>query len=507
MLGHLTLQLQQRSEMEGPTTSARPCRILLVQGALAEIVKITVRTDDDNGHQTFLDQLRRSVKRVQLLENNDMWVKDRDFPDVPILLTSWPEFLAANENPAKVRIDISSEAPAEPHTNGRTVGQKQSRSHFPSEISNLRRKRTPTSTNFVQPQLTDTAKDSHDVAESMNRSVTFLSGNFEDSKVPRKLPINSIPWAQPFGSSTGNTPLRIFLVRHGESETNVDHHVYDTTADHAVKLTPRGKKMAEDAGRYLRNFLTRTFGSKRNVDHHIRMYVSPFRRTRETAEGLIRSLNDCGEQWIDSVRESTLLAEQDWGAKEGTGRVAEEKYREELERNNIKSKCGGRFWCRMPNGESPFDVCLRISAFFPDLLMAANVETAERRAVKTVIVVSHGITIRSFLTNWCRYSPEWFQESVNPPNCSIQLVEDQHDQGYVFGGWNLKTPIDQPLDVVPLARNPDPQHSRWSMFLNQAASADRQDLERALKPSKIEDESPRTNPTSAHPAHRFPPPE
>jgi broad specificity phosphatase PhoE len=245
--------------------------------------------------------------------------------------------------------------------------------------------------------------------------------------------------------------------------------------------------MAEESGRALRNYLKRTFGSKRDVDHHIRMYVSPFRRTRETAEGLIRSLNDCNEQWVDSVRESTLLAEQDLGAKEGMGRLADEKYREEFERINIKVKHGGRFWCRMPNGESAFDVCHRISAFFPDVLMAANVETAERKPVKTVIVVSHGITIRAFLTNWCRYSPEWFNASTNPPNCSIQLIEDQHDKGYFFGGWNMDTHIERPLDVFPLARSADPQHARWSMFLNQAASADRRDLDRVHPPSAIDD--------------------
>lgn len=299
---------------------------------------------------------------------------------------------------------------------------------------------------------------------------------------------NTVPWAdRSFGSrSASHTPLRIFLVRHGESETNVDAAIYDTTPDHAVKLTERGKRQAEEAGRYLRNFLTRTFGSKKNVDHHVRMYVSPFRRTRETAEGLIRSLNDCGEQWVDSVRESALLAEQDWGAKEGTGRLAEEKYQDELKRLEIKRKDHGAFWCRMPNGESAFDVCHRISAFFPDLLMAANVETVERRAVKTVIVVSHGITIRAFLTNWCRYSPEWFAGSRNPPNCSVQLLQDQQDCGYLFGGWDRATPFDRPLDVFPLARNQDPQHARWSMFLNQAASADRRDLDRAPHPSDTE---------------------
>ena len=43
-------------------------------------------------------------------------------------------------------------------------------------------------------------------------------------------------------------PQRIVLVRHGESEGNVDETIYERVPDHALELTWRGRKQAEATG-------------------------------------------------------------------------------------------------------------------------------------------------------------------------------------------------------------------------------------------------------------------
>lgn len=48
--------------------------------------------------------------------------------------------------------------------------------------------------------------------------------------------------------------MRIFLVRHGESEGNVGSNVYKTKADHAIELSPTGREQANGAGRFLANW-------------------------------------------------------------------------------------------------------------------------------------------------------------------------------------------------------------------------------------------------------------
>ncbi|CEM05605.1 unnamed protein product [Vitrella brassicaformis CCMP3155] len=52
-----------------------------------------------------------------------------------------------------------------------------------------------------------------------------------------------------------NMPKRVILVRHAESEGNVNAEVYTVTPDHLINLTPRGWEQAREAGRALRRIV------------------------------------------------------------------------------------------------------------------------------------------------------------------------------------------------------------------------------------------------------------
>ena len=80
---------------------------------------------------------------------------------------------------------------------------------------------------------------------------------------------------------------------------------------------------------------------------------------------------------------------------------------------------GGRFWAKVPLGESRFDVCLRMKQFFGTIH-----RDAKRHGINTVVIVSHGVTIRAFMTMWLHLSPEWFEVEPNPRNTSIRLIEN-----------------------------------------------------------------------------------
>ncbi|KAF3531686.1 hypothetical protein DY000_02043877 [Brassica cretica] len=51
-------------------------------------------------------------------------------------------------------------------------------------------------------------------------------------------------------------PKRIILVRHGESEGNLDTSAYATTPDHKIQLTESGLLQAREAGARLRSLLS-----------------------------------------------------------------------------------------------------------------------------------------------------------------------------------------------------------------------------------------------------------
>eukprot|EP00759_Apiculatamorpha_spiralis_P014135 PhF_6_TR20838/c0_g1_i1/m.30009 len=271
--------------------------------------------------------------------------------------------------------------------------------------------------------------------------------------------------------------VRILLVRHGQSEANVLKSVYNSKPDHAIELTPRGKEMARGAGTFLRTWLQETYGSKANVGHHVRMWVSPFTRTRQTAEEVLSVLNplaspegsaDC---WVDSVRESIFLAEQDFGVFEGQQQPQQQqpemslsgssKFEYEQERNKLKERFLGQFWARNPQGESVFDVCVRLSGLVADIINDVVMPDPERPRIQTVIIVSHGNTLRGFLTSWCRLSPEWFATTKSPRNCSIQLIEGRDNKGYIFPGYEK-----QELKVAEMpAFTEDPRAAHWNSFL------------------------------------------
>jgi broad specificity phosphatase PhoE len=310
---------------------------------------------------------------------------------------------------------------------------------------------------------------------TMSRATTFL-GSSAMVRLPSRHSdthdiTNSVPRACSENSnttsahSTSSDRVRIFLVRHGESEGNVNPGIYKTVPDHAIPLTQNGCIMAQDAGRFLKRYLDEHDCSKAQLGHHVRLLVSPYERTRQTAENLLKTLNDKtqakSERWVDSVKELPCLAEQDFGLCEGEGELARQKYQQELERITLQREHRGKFWSRFPHGESPFDVAVRMSGALSEIVVGCTTATSSRTNIRTFIVVSHGITIRALISAWCGKSPEWLSDSLNPPNCSVQLINDTEYCGYIYGGVERGAAV----DASTIRVDSDPRRDAWEEHL------------------------------------------
>ena len=75
---------------------------------------------------------------------------------------------------------------------------------------------------------------------------------------------------------------RIFLIRHGQSLGNQDHTQHAIMPDHAIPLTEEGKRQVECARKVLEDWFNA--GQFDDDYKNIRMWVSPYERTRETAQ-------------------------------------------------------------------------------------------------------------------------------------------------------------------------------------------------------------------------------
>ncbi len=211
--------------------------------------------------------------------------------------------------------------------------------------------------------------------------------------------------------------MHIFLIRHGESLANIGENYEKRLPDHLVCLSERGLKQASKQGEWLAQYC-----KDKNIDlSRARIWRSPYQRTRQTSEQFNKFLK------IEDIKEDITLIEQQFGLfdsipKSEWGDKCELEFDEYL--RQVQNQ--GKFYARLPLGESPFDVAIRIHQF-----MGTIHRDYQKTGVDTLFIFTHGTTLRTFLMRWFHYSPEWYQSEKNPKNCWIREIIDDNDLGYI----------------------------------------------------------------------------
>lgn len=213
--------------------------------------------------------------------------------------------------------------------------------------------------------------------------------------------------------------MKLFLIRHGESMQNTKENYSIGLPDHKVYLSENGRNQANLAGAYLKSYL-----EEKQIDiSKSTLWVSPYTRTRETAKIINEHLG------ITDIKEDITLIEQRYGLfSDKEIEVLKKLYPEEFAFYDKYYQNDGKFYAKMPQGESPYDVALRTKQFL---------ETIFRDDADPLFIVSHGTTIRTIVMNWFHHSPEWFNAEPNMENCSIRLInsiDKKSTDEYIYGG-------------------------------------------------------------------------
>lgn len=282
-----------------------------------------------------------------------------------------------------------------------------------------------------------------------------------DSRLPRSEPCHRSGATPP---DYRMLPLRIVLIRHAESEGNVDNVAYTYLPDNKVPLTRQGWDQALRAGERLGELCRGDAAPPR-----LFFYTSPYLRSKQTYEAVAEAFP---EDAVLGCQEEVQLREQDFGNFQDL----EGKQREKAERLRF-----GRFfyrwvsgpccapvcWCwtivgegkveegkvgedsavdrareglalstaepsaahlpslrhvlRFPNGESGADVYDRMTIFEDHLVRDIN---AGRFGTDcTLVLVTHGLALRIFLMRWFHWTVDEFLRVFNPPNAEPLVLE------------------------------------------------------------------------------------
>lgn len=214
-------------------------------------------------------------------------------------------------------------------------------------------------------------------------------------------------------------PQKIIVMRHAESQEDVDKTVYAHTADLDVALSPRGEKQSIN----ISNTLSNTLGKRR-----VHFYISPGVRLRQTYELMSSRFP---EDLHHSFSVETLILKQYWGD------VTIEN-RREIEIARYKE---GVLVYRFPSGESGPQLVERFR-FFVNTLRG---EFARNDFPENIVILTHGFEMRVFLMVWFDWSAEYFESLANPKNCEILVLHLKPDGSYS---------MDREMRVYDPASNP-----------------------------------------------------
>lgn len=201
---------------------------------------------------------------------------------------------------------------------------------------------------------------------------------------------------------------RILLVRHGQSQGNVDDSKYKNPGDPHLELTDTGWQQAYDAGKFLRWYYRNHPAAD---DQSPVIWASTFMRTRQTTQAVLKGLG-----WEDRpVREDLRLVEQSYGAACWADENDHARTTQALSDVIYQTN---RYLTPLPHGESLMDQFMRVDSFLGTLH-----RREEQNAESDALIISHGATMKNFLMRWFHIPDYQWKQLETPHNCDVIALE------------------------------------------------------------------------------------
>lgn len=142
--------------------------------------------------------------------------------------------------------------------------------------------------------------------------------------------------------------MNIFLVRHAQSESNIDPNILKIQTNMSVNLSNVGTMQAKETAHFLYN------NTASNPDS-VKIWNSPYTRTRQTAQAIKEHFIEQGTSF--SEEESIYIAERQFGLVDDA-KDYHVHFPHEANHYNLHKESKHDFFARPPLGESPYDMCI-----------------------------------------------------------------------------------------------------------------------------------------------------
>ena len=212
---------------------------------------------------------------------------------------------------------------------------------------------------------------------------------------------------------------RIILLRHGESEANVDPSVYSQVPDWQIALTEFGIVQAKEAGTRIGEIIgNESFG----------VFASPYRRTLQTKDSMLAGVNRVPV--FDY--QDPCLREQEYGnMPPADANSANREFRKKF----------GYFFYRFPDGESCADVYDRMALFIDSLYRRFE----RPNCPENIVIVSHGTAIICFLARWYHWNVGIFDTLRRLPNCHVSVMSSEKNGFHGKNKYVLSEPFEREI--------------------------------------------------------------
>ncbi|MAS86539.1 MAG: hypothetical protein CMH30_00970 [Micavibrio sp.] len=238
---------------------------------------------------------------------------------------------------------------------------------------------------------------------------------------------------------------RILLVRHGESEGNVNPEVYTKKGDWDVGLTDTGWEQAQRVGIFLKDHFQKT------TDKWPLFFVSGYRRPQETLSGAYMHFANSFEGEPNEPYTDARLSEQSFGAlnllqklSRQNSVLGEHAYMQlKLSKAFIKTdpvKAKALF------GESIKENITDVKTFI-DGSMQRDLEDGH----DYIVIFAHGRVITSFLANWFHVPFDQLKSITNPENCDVIEISGESKNWQarrIWDGKNFKAIDENPVGHI-----------------------------------------------------------